>query len=157
MKQRVRELYAEIRETARYLNSVEKSFDGLYQSDIKQLRLAIDYIFVDLPNVQSFAVNSFDKRYMTKLMLTCMNQIVISCINYLTEDNAKIFWKEPKELMITKLDQCIRLKEHVYGCYNKSVNKLIAENREPFQISFETSIGLFLVFIDRLEKVKIEE
>lgn len=157
MKQRVRELYAEIRETARYLNSVEKSFDGLYQSDIKQLRLAIDYIFVDLPNVQSFAVNSFDKRYMTKLMLTCMNQIVISCINYLTDEDTVVFWKEPKELMIMKLDQCIRLKEHVYSCYNKSVNKLIAENRDPFQISFETSIGLFLVFIDRLEKVTNKE
>lgn len=153
MKHRVRELYSEIEETTRYLNSVEKSFDKLYQNDIEQLRLGIDYVFVDLPNVQSFAVHTFDKQYMTKLMLLCMNQIVISCINYMTENNTVVFWNEPKHLMIYKLEKCIQLNEHVFCCYNKTANKLSAEGRKPFQLSFDTSIGHFIMFIERLGKV----
>jgi len=152
-KQKLRELYAEIRETVRYLNSMEKSFGGLYQHDIKKIRLSINYVFVDLPNVQTFAPKLFNKRYMTKLLLTCMNQIVIACIIYLTDDNSVIFWMEPKMLMIKKLKKCVKLKEHVFNCYDKAVNKLMAEGREPFQFSYNTSFGDFIAFINRLDRV----
>lgn len=154
MKQRVRELYAEIRETSRYLNSVEKSFDGLYRCDVEQLKLAVDRVLVDLPNAQSFAGRSFDRRYATKLILTCMNQLAISCVSYLTEGNATVFWRAPKDRMARRLGECIALREHVHDCFNRAANRLLAEGRAPFCISYDTSTGLFVAFIERLVKVK---
>lgn len=154
MKQRVRELYAEIRETSRYLASVEKSFDGLYRCDVEQLKLAVDRVLVDLPNAQSFAGRSFDRRYATKLILTCMNQLAISCVGYLTEGNATVFWRAPKDRMARRLGECIALREHVINCFNRVASRLLAEGRAPFCISYDTSTGLFVAFIERLVKVK---
>jgi len=145
--------YRKIKESVKYLNSFEKVFEDLYQTDINRLRLAVENVFDIMPNAQSFSMDAFDKRFTTKLLLTCLNQMVISSVNYLTDDLNVVFWSQPKVLLLEKLQQCIELKEHVFNCHNKSVNKVNIEDREPFRVLFITSFGNFVEFVNRLEKV----
>lgn len=145
--------YRKIRETVIYLNSFEKLFEDLYQIDIDRLRSAIENVFDAMPIAQSFSKYAFDKRSTTKMLLTCLNQTVISSVNYLTDDLTVSFWSQAKSLLIEKLERCIGLKDHVFNCHNKSVNKINAEDREPFRVLFITSFGNFVEFINRLDKV----
>lgn len=128
-------------------------FEDLYQTNINLLRSAVEKVFDIMPNAQSFSKYAFDKQFTTKMMLTCLNQTVISSVNYLTDDLTVVFWSQPKFLLLEKLERCIELKEHVFNCHNKSVNKIKIEDREPFRILFITSFGNFVEFVNRLEKV----
>lgn len=85
--------------------------------------------------------------------MTCMNQTVISSVNYLTNEKKVQFWKQPEVVMIKKLEECISLKNHVFDCYNKTLNKITIEQREPFKIFSKTSFRHFEEFVNRLEKV----
>lgn len=82
-----------------------------------------------------------------------MNQIIISSVNYLTNEKTVEFWKQSEVVMIKKLEKCILLKDHVFDCYNKMLNKIIIEKREPFKIFSKTSFRHFEEFVNRLEKV----
>jgi len=136
-----------------YLNSFEKMFEDLYQTDISRLRLAIENVFDTMPMAQSVSKYAFDKQSTTKVLLTCLNQTVISSVNYLTDDLTVALWSQNKSMLLEKFVQCIGLKEHVFNCYNKLIKKINAENREPFQILFITSFGNFAEFVNRLDKV----
>jgi len=145
--------YQQISETVNFLNSFEKMFEDLYQPDIVRLRYAVENIFDAMPIAQFFSKYAFDKRSTTKVLLTCLNQMVISCVQYLTDDFTVTFWSQSKSILLKKLELCIELKDHVFYCHNKSVNKINIEDREPFRVLFITSFGNFVEFINRLDKV----
>lgn len=143
-------------EKVKYLNLFEQYFDYLYTNDIEKLKLGVEYMFDGLPMAQEFSQQSFGKRYITKILLTCLNQIVASSVDYLTSDhNGKnmIFWKQPLSTLIGKLDKCIQLKVYVIECYNKMSNKIIAEGRGLFQILYNTTFGNFILFFHRIGQV----
>lgn len=141
------------RENINYLKFTENLYKGLYRNDINHLKCAIEDVFNAFPLVQSFSPYYNDKRSMTKLLLMCTNQVVISSVNYLTKNNTVSIWNQSKELMTEKLNECIALKEHVFYCYNKTLNKIIAEERQEFKISLNTSLGNMIYFVERLDKV----
>jgi hypothetical protein len=128
-------------------------FVELYRSDIEHLKLSIEIIFNHLSMSQTFSNYSFDKQFTTEIFLSCLNQIIISSVNYLTKDNIVDFWEQPKSLMIEKLNQTIALKDHIFKCYDKMLNKRTAEDCSEFQILFVISFDLFVLFINRLNKV----
>jgi hypothetical protein len=103
VKQRILHLYKNIKDTVKYLNSCEAIFKELYSSDIGHLKLSIENVFNTLLMFQTFSCYSFDKSLITEILLTCLNQIVISSINYLTNNNTEIFWEQSKQIMIEKL------------------------------------------------------
>jgi hypothetical protein len=135
------------------LNSCEAIFKELYSSDIGHLKLSIENVFNTLSMFQTFSCYSFDKSLITEILLTCLNQIVISSINYLTNNNKVVFWEQSKQIMIEKLVECISLKDHIFNCYNKMQNILIIKNCEPFEVFFVISFDHVTLFFDRIKKV----
>lgn len=140
-------------ETLKNLNSVENLFEPLYRKNISILKSSIAYIIGILSMVQTFYKLSLKMRSMSKLLLSCLNQLALSCADYLNDSNTATFWKQPKNVMIEKLEKCIDLKDHVFKCFNRTVKTIDAEGREPFQILFAGTFLHFVRFIDRLIKV----
>lgn len=153
MKHRILRLYKSIQETIKNLNNVEKLFEGLYRKDIQTLMSSIAYTFGVVSLIQTFFKLSLKKRAMTKLLLSCLNQFVRSSVDYLNDTNTATFWKQPKNLMIEKLEKCIELRDHVFKTYSNTLNVITAEGRESFKLLFVTTFGNFVLFINRLIKV----
>lgn len=152
-KQKVINLHKQIKESVINLRYIEKMFDGLYRKNIDGLKSSFENILDVLPMIQSFHLRSFNKRYTTRLLVSCFNQVIVWSVNYLTNDNSIIFWTQPEQLMIEKLTKCIELKSHIVHCYNKMMNKSISDGLYPFQILLNSAFENFVVFIDRLQKV----
>lgn len=106
---------------------------------------------------QTFSNYSFDKMFTTEIFLSCLNQIVVSSVNYLNEYNTGNFWEQPKSLMVEKLNQTIALKDHVFKCYDKMLNIRTVENCNKFQILFYIAFENFVSFINRLDKVSMKK
>lgn len=157
MKQRIRNFYKKLKDSVKYLNSCEKFLEELYRSDIEHLKLSIELVFNHVSMSQTYSNYSFDKQFTTEIFLTCLSQIVISSVNYLTNDNSVNFWDQPGSLMIEKLNQSIALKDHIFKCYNKMLNKRNAEDCDKFQILFVIAFENYVMFINRLETVSDHE
>lgn len=142
-----------LRENIYYLKTAEELYKRLYSNDIKQIKAAMEDVFNAFPLIQEFSPFYNDYQSMTKIMMMCTNQAIISSISYLTNNNTVSIWKQPKTQMITKLRECITLKDHVLYCYNKSLNKSIVEERKEFKILLNTSLGNILLYVERLNKV----
>lgn len=142
-----------IHETLKNLNSIENLFEPLYRKNISILKSSITYIIGVLSMVQTFYVLSLKLRSMSKLLLSCLNQLALSCADYLNDSNTSTFWKQPKNVMIEKLEKCIELKDHVFECFNKTVKTITVEGRETFKILFAGTFLHFVRFINRLIKV----
>lgn len=135
------------------MNSCEGIFKEIYLIDIAHLKLSIENVFNTLSMSQTFSNCSFDKSLMTEILLTCLNQIVISSVNYLTNENTVVFWDQSKQIMIEKLVECISLKDHIFNCYNKMQNILIIKDCKPYEVFFVISFDYVTLFFDRLKKV----
>lgn len=136
-----------------FLNMFENKFEDLYQPNISRLKCAVENVFDAMPMAQFFSKCALDKRSTTKVLLTCLNQVLISCVQYLTDDFTVAFWSQPKSTLLKKLEMCIELKDYALNCLNKSINKIKIEDREPFLVLYITSFGNFIEFANRLNKV----
>ncbi|XP_050528019.1 dynein axonemal heavy chain 8-like [Daktulosphaira vitifoliae] len=154
MKGRVILFNKEMVETLKYLKPIESLFAGLYISDTQAIKSAIRDITIALPLVRSFSSHYTSKRSMTKLLLMCINQIVLSCINYLTNNKTTTIWNQSKLLMIKKLNDCINLYDEVLKSYNDMRNKTKSDNREELIFSHETSLEKLYLFVNRMAKIK---
>jgi len=153
VKLKIQELFYTARETFVNLDSLKHLFYGLYEPDIKRIKESIHFIFCDLPTIQSVSIYSFDEHFMTTLVWSCINQIVVITVRFLAGDDPVQFWAQPKGVMTAKLVDCLTLRDHVFGSYEKMKNKLNAEERDPLMFSYEIAFRNFNLFFDRLNKV----
>ncbi|XP_050440010.1 dynein axonemal heavy chain 5-like [Adelges cooleyi] len=123
--------YKEMTENLKYLKPIEFLFKGLYRTDPQSIKAAIADVTNALPLVRSFSTHYTSKRNMTKLLLMCVNQVVISSINCLTNNNTTSIWKQSKALMIDKLSECIGMYDQVLKGYNDMKNKTKSDNHTP--------------------------
>jgi len=153
VKHKIQKLFYTARETYVNLDSLRHLFYGLYETDIKRIKESIHFIFCDLPTIQSVSIYSFDEHYMTTIMWSCMNQIVVITVRYLAGEDPVQFWTQPKSVMTEKLVECLSLRDHVFESYEKMTNKSAAENREPLMFSYAIAFRNFNLFFDRLNEV----
>lgn len=128
-------------------------FDGFYRKSFGDLKKSLENIFDVLPIIQTFYSHSFDKRNMTRLLFSCFSQIIMICVNYLTNNKSIEFWAQSDDVMIEKLTKCIEFKVHVVYCIVKMKKKISVDDLIPFESILSCAFKSFVLFVNRLEKV----
>ena len=146
----------EAKDNVKYLTTLEKFIDPLYNESSNSIQLIIDTLPALLNAIKMIHTiarfyNTSDK--MTGLFIKITNQMIKNCINRITKKGSpEKIWdqqKNPADL-IEILGQCIRLNKEYKECYKETKDKVADMPRgKQFDFSETQIFGKFDLFCRR--------
>uniref|UniRef100_A0A672U8C5 Dynein axonemal heavy chain 5 n=1 Tax=Strigops habroptila TaxID=2489341 RepID=A0A672U8C5_STRHB len=151
---RITDVANEAKDNVKYLYSLEKYYDPLYNSDPVSMVDAIPGLINAIQMIQSISqyYNTSDK--ISSLFVKVTNQMIAACKSYITNNNTATIWNQPQESIMEKLQAAIRLKQEYQNCFHKVKEKLEQNPTErQFAFSEVYIFGKFESFHRRLVKI----
>lgn len=91
---------------------------------------------------------------MTSLFIGITNQMITASKAYITASGTETVWTQASELVIRKLNDCIKLHSEYYGCFEKTKARLEEmPNERKFDFPKMHIFGKFDTFSRRLRKI----
>nr|XP_018671052.1 dynein heavy chain 5, axonemal isoform X3 [Ciona intestinalis] len=156
-----RELDARITDTAneakdnvKYLQTLEKFCDPLYNSDPIAMVDGVAHLINAIRMIHSISRYYNTSEKMTSLFVKVTNQMVSSCKSYITSNDTETIWDQPRHEIIQKLEACIKLNREYQRCFQRTKQKLEeTPNERKFDFSEMYIFGKFESFVRRLQKI----
>lgn len=144
----------EARDNVRYLYTLEKFCDPLYNSDPVTMLPGIPGLVNAIRMIYSISGYYNTSERMTSLFLKVTNQMITACKLYITERETVNVWNQPNNEAIKKLQDCIRLNQEYQSCFQKTKEALAkSPDEKHFDFSEVYIFGKFDQFIKRIEKI----
>ncbi|XP_042662867.1 dynein axonemal heavy chain 5 isoform X2 [Tyto alba] len=151
---RITDAANEAKDNVKYLYSLEKCCDPLYNSDPVSMVDAIPGLINAIKMIQSTSQYYNTSEKISSLFVKVTNQMITACKSYIMNNNTATIWNQPQERVMEKLQAAIRLKQEYQNCFHKIKEKL---EQNPAERQFDFSemyiFGKFETFHRRLVKI----
>uniref|UniRef100_A0A8C4TXL7 Dynein axonemal heavy chain 5 n=1 Tax=Falco tinnunculus TaxID=100819 RepID=A0A8C4TXL7_FALTI len=151
---RITEAANEAKDNVKYLYSLEKYCDPLYNSDPVSMVDDIPGLINAIQMIQSISQYYNTSEKISSLFVKVTNQMITACKSYITNNNMATIWNQPQEKVMEKLQAAIRLKQEYQNCFHK-IKKKLEQNPAERQFDFSEMyiFGKFETFHRRVVKI----
>ncbi|CAH3041642.1 unnamed protein product [Pocillopora meandrina] len=151
---RITDYANEAKDNVKFLYTLEKFCDPLYNSDPVGMMDGIPGLINAIRMINSYSRYYNTSERMTALFVKVTNQMITACKNYITEHGYKTVWEYQQEELVEKLKNCIRLNEEYQRCFQKTKQRLEQNSEErQFEFSEMYIFGKSNTFSRRLHKI----
>ncbi|XP_063344566.1 dynein axonemal heavy chain 5 isoform X2 [Pelmatolapia mariae] len=144
----------EAKDNVKYLYSLEKFCDPLYNSDPVSMVDAIPGLISAIRMIHSISRYYNTSEKITSLFVKVTNQMITACKAYITNNGANSIWDQPQQVITEKIKAAIRLNQEYQRCFHRTKEKL---EQTPSERQFDFSemyiFGKFDTFQRRLNKI----
>uniref|UniRef100_A0A8C6VE80 Dynein axonemal heavy chain 5 n=1 Tax=Naja naja TaxID=35670 RepID=A0A8C6VE80_NAJNA len=151
---RITDATNEAKDNVKYLYTLEKCCDPLYNCDPVIMVDAIPGLIHAIKMIHSISRYYNTSEKITSLFVKVTNQMITACKAYITNNNTATIWDQPQDVVLEKIQAAIRLKQEYQNCFHKTKQKL-EENPAERQFDFSEMyiFGKFETFHRRLLKI----
>ncbi|PAA70380.1 hypothetical protein BOX15_Mlig025839g1 [Macrostomum lignano] len=144
----------EAKDNVRFLYTLDEHCMPLYHSDPVKMVPMIPRLINGIRMINSVSRFYNTSESLTPLFFKVTNQMITACKTYITNNGKDTIWKRPREAVIAKLVDCIRLNEEYQACFH-STKKMLEQmpNERKFDFSEVYIFGKFDTFCKRLKKI----
>ncbi|CAI5780204.1 dynein heavy chain 5, axonemal [Podarcis lilfordi] len=151
---RITDAANEAKDNVKYLYTLEKCCDPLYNSDPVTMVDAIPGLIHAIKMIHSISRYYNTSEKITSLFVKVTNQMITACKAYITNNSTATIWDQPQDVVLEKIQAAIRLKQEYQNCFHKTKQKL---EQSPSERQFDFSemyiFGKFETFHRRLLKI----
>ncbi|KAL2307869.1 hypothetical protein Nmel_000857, partial [Mimus melanotis] len=144
----------EAKDNVKYLYSLEKYYDPLYNSDPVSMLSAIPGLINAIKMIQSISQYYNTSEKISSLFVKVTNQMITACKSYIANNDTATIWNQPQERVVEKLQAAIRLKQEYQNYFHK-IKENLEQNPAERQFDFSEMyiFGKFEAFHRRLVKI----
>ncbi|XP_060585698.1 dynein axonemal heavy chain 5-like, partial [Ruditapes philippinarum] len=154
LDRRITDTANEAKDNVKFLYTLEKFCDPLYNSDPVGMLEGIPGLINAIRMIHSISRYYNTSERMTSLFVKITNQMITASKAYITNGGCETVWSQPPGEVIKKLNDCIRLNEEYQRCFHKTKEKLEKmPNERPFEFSEMYIFGKFDTFTKRLKNI----
>ncbi|XP_012940947.1 dynein heavy chain 5, axonemal [Aplysia californica] len=154
LDRRITDTANEAKDNVRFLYTLEKLCNPLYNSDPVGMLEGIPALINGIRMVHSISRYYNTSERMTSLFVKITNQMITACKAYITDNRIETVWSQPMPMVREKLKACIRLNEEYQKHFHRTKAKLEnTANERPFDFSEMYIFGKFDTFTRRLKKI----
>ncbi|XP_062925653.1 dynein axonemal heavy chain 5 [Mobula hypostoma] len=151
---RITDAANEAKDNVKYLYTLEKFCDPLYNSDPVSMVEAIPGLINAIRMIHSISRYYNTSEKITSLFVKVTNQMITACKTYITNNGTVTIWDQPQEVVVKKLKSAIHLNQEYQRCFHKIKQKLEESPAErQFDFSEMYIFGKFDTFQRRLNKI----
>ncbi|CAF3405686.1 unnamed protein product [Rotaria sp. Silwood1] len=144
----------EAKDNVRYLYTLEKFYEPLYNSDPVAMLEYIPGLINAVRMIHSISQYYNTSERMTSLFIKITNQMITSSKIYITNNYTQTIWSQNQTHVKSKIRDCIKLNEEYQRYFQITKTKLASSSTEPpFDFSEMYIFGKFDSFIRRCEKI----
>ncbi|KAM9310817.1 dynein axonemal heavy chain 5 [Pholidichthys leucotaenia] len=151
---RITDAANEAKDNVKYLYSLEKFCDPLYNSDPVSMVDAIPGLINAIRMIHSISRYYNTSEKITSLFVKVTNQMITACKTYITNSGSNSLWDQPQQVVANKIKAAIHLNQEYQRCFHKTKEKL---EQTPSERQFDFSemyiFGKFDTFQRRLNKI----
>ncbi|XP_061675571.1 dynein axonemal heavy chain 5 [Syngnathoides biaculeatus] len=151
---RITESANEAKDNVKYLYSLEKFCDPLYNSDPVSMVAAIPGLINTISMIHRISHYYNTSEKITSLFVKVTNQMITACKGFITNNGENSIWDQPQQIVEEKIRAAIHLNEEYQRCFHKTKAKLEETPAErQFDFSEMYIFGKFDTFQRRLNKI----
>ncbi|XP_024940596.1 dynein heavy chain 8, axonemal [Cephus cinctus] len=141
-------------DNVRYLYALEKFTQPLYRLDPTKIGDYLSGLMYAIRMIYATSRFFNTRRMVTAVFVKMTNQMILACKAYLTKNGTIQIWDDAKCDMISRMQNCMKLYQQYYDCYNK-MRKKVKEcpDEKPFEVSEMYVFGKFKTFNIRMNKL----
>ncbi|KAM8735049.1 dynein axonemal heavy chain 5 [Acanthopagrus schlegelii] len=151
---RITDAANEAKDNVKYLYSLEKFCDPLYNSDPVSMVDAIPGLINAIRMIHSISRYYNTSEKITSLFVKVTNQMITACKAYITNNGSNSIWDQPQQVVADKIKAAIHLNQEYQQYFHKTKEKL---EQTPSERQFDFSemyiFGKFDTFQRRLSKI----
>ncbi|XP_033984034.1 dynein heavy chain 5, axonemal isoform X2 [Trematomus bernacchii] len=144
----------EAKDNVKYLYSLERFCDPLYNSDPVSMVDAIPGLINAIMMIHSISRYYNTSEKITSLFVKVTNQMITACKAYITNISSNSIWDQPQQVVADKIKAAIHLNQEYQRYFHKTKEKL---EQTPSERQFDFSemyiFGKFDTFQRRLNKI----
>ncbi|KAM5298313.1 dynein axonemal heavy chain 8 [Ctenodactylus gundi] len=152
---RITDIANESKDNVRYLYTLEKVCQPLYNFDLVSMAHGIQNLMNAIRMIHSVSRYYNTSERMTSLFIKVTNQMVTACKAYITDGGTSHVWDQETPVVLKKIQDCIFLFREYQASFHKTRKRILESSGEKsFQVSETYIFGKFEAFCKRLEKIK---
>ncbi|XP_076449856.1 dynein axonemal heavy chain 5-like isoform X2 [Babylonia areolata] len=154
LDRRITDTANEAKDNVKFLYTLEKFCDPLYNSDPVGMLDGIPGLINAIRMIHSISRYYNTSERMTSLFVKITNQMITACKAYITDGRTETVWSQEVPVVKKKLNDSICLNEEYQRHFHKTKKKLEKmKNERPFDFSEMYIFGKFDTFTRRLKKI----
>ncbi|XP_078108038.1 dynein axonemal heavy chain 5 isoform X4 [Sander vitreus] len=151
---RITDAANEAKDNVKYLYSLEKFCDPLYNSDPVSMVDAIPGLINAIRMIHSISRYYNTSEKITSLFVKVTNQMITACKAYITNNGSYSIWDQPQQVVADKIKAAIHLNQEYQRYFHKTKEKLeLTPSERQFDFSEMYIFGKFDTFQRRLNKI----
>ncbi|XP_067366741.1 dynein axonemal heavy chain 5 isoform X3 [Channa argus] len=151
---RITDAANEAKDNVKYLYSLEKFCDPLYNSDPASMVGAIPGLINAIRMIHSISRYYNTSEKITSLFVKVTNQMITACKAYISNNGSNSIWDQPQQVVVDKIKAVIHLNQEYQQYFHKTKEKL---EQSPSERQFDFSemyiFGKLDAFQRRLNKI----
>ncbi|KAA8591569.1 hypothetical protein FQN60_016943 [Etheostoma spectabile] len=151
---RITDAANEAKDNVKYLYSLEKFCDPLYNSNPISMVDAIPGLINAISMIHSISRYYNTSEKITSLFVKVTNQMITACKAYITNNGSHSIWDQPQQVVADKIKAAIHLNQEYQRYFHKIKKKLeLTPSERQFDFSEMYIFGKFDTFQRRLNKI----
>ncbi|XP_024917266.1 dynein heavy chain 5, axonemal [Cynoglossus semilaevis] len=142
------------KDNVKYLYSLEKYYEPLYNSDPVSMVSSVPSLINAIRMMHSFSSYFNTSEKITSLFVKVTNQMITACKAYITNNDCNTIWQQPQHVVVDKIKAAIHLNQEYQRVFHETKKKLEQTPSErQFDFSEKYIFGKFDTFQRRLNKI----